>query len=235
MVDKKITLTFVCPECGSDIPKNKEVCPGCGMEVEWETSESSEMETVDEILEQIEAPIDDSGTEEKASKASDSEKIELEEGESFGEPSFKDGDDVPDGPDDEESIQDEPSEQGEYPEEYDEEDLEIPDEDEEQDSVQDTTLDEEEPVDVVEKKPKKLYANTFTSVGLLSAVLTIMSIVALVILYNWDQWVKGETEGNIGDLQMMVLYGTIVGVLVFASITAIDAFRNKTVKGSAPH
>jgi hypothetical protein len=243
MAKKEGKITYTCPECDSDIQKDAKTCPGCGMEIEWETSDFDGENVVDEILEELEdkkEPAEDSmddiveGRVATDHSGEAENEIEVESDDSI---------DAPEDTMDETSHESEPAdasektislkgsrndvegaanrtesdEGGEDLQEYDEEDLE-------------DGYDEEVPIDVAAVTERKVGSRTgtFTAIGVTAVLMTVISLMALLVLMNYDTWVKGEVDGSIGDQQLRAIYTAIMGVVLFGSISAIDALRNRS-------
>ena len=64
-------------------------------------------------------------------------------------------------------------------------------------------------------------------IGLVFALLTVVAIIGTVVLLNYDTWIDGADENNIGDTQIMYIYGAVAGIVVCALIVVFDFVRNR--------
>jgi len=83
----------------------------------------------------------------------------------------------------------------------------------------------EEPPPTPAKGPK-LYGG-LSIIGLVFAILTVVAIIGTVVLLNYDTWIDGADENNIGDTQIMYVYGAVAGIVVCALIVVFDFVRNR--------
>ena len=97
------------------------------------------------------------------------------------------------------------------------EEVEIPEED--------LATTPEEPPPTLAKGPK-LYVG-LSIIGLVFALLTVVAIIGTVVLLNYDTWIDGADENNIGDTQIMYIYGAVAGIVVCALIVVFDFMKNR--------
>ncbi len=64
-------------------------------------------------------------------------------------------------------------------------------------------------------------------VGIAFAVLTVVCIIGLLLVVNYDTWIAGEDESNIGDTQMMYVYLAVAAVVVCIVLVAWDWMRTR--------
>ena len=83
----------------------------------------------------------------------------------------------------------------------------------------------EEPTPTPAKGPK-LYVG-LSIIGLVFALLTVVAIIGTVVLLNYDTWIDGADENNIGDTQIMYVYGAVAGIVVCALIVVFDFMKNR--------
>ena len=83
----------------------------------------------------------------------------------------------------------------------------------------------EEPPPTPAKGPK-LYGG-LSIIGLVFAILTVVAIIGTVVLLNYDTWIDGADENNIGDTQIMYVYGAVAGIVVCALIVVFDFMKNR--------
>ena len=83
----------------------------------------------------------------------------------------------------------------------------------------------EEPPPTPAKGPK-LYIG-LSIIGLVFALLTVVAIIGTVVLFNYDTWIDGADENNIGDTQIMYIYGAVAGIVVCALIVVFDFMKNR--------
>ena len=83
----------------------------------------------------------------------------------------------------------------------------------------------EEPPPTPAKGPK-LYVG-LSIIGLVFALLTVVAIIGTVVLLNYDTWIDGADENNIGDTQIMYIYGAVAGIVVCALIVVFDFVKNR--------
>ncbi len=83
---------------------------------------------------------------------------------------------------------------------------------------------EEAPM-VLEKPVAKTKA--LSMLGIAFAVLTVVSVIGLMVVLNYDTWINGDAENNIGDTQMTYVYLAVVAVIVCIMITVFDFMRNR--------
>jgi len=101
--------------------------------------------------------------------------------------------------------------------EWEEEEVEIPEED--------LATAPEEPPPTPAKGPK-LYVG-LSIIGLVFALLTVVAIIGTVVLLNYDTWIDGADENNIGDTQIMYVYAAVAGIVVCALIVVFDFMKNR--------
>ena len=75
-------------------------------------------------------------------------------------------------------------------------------------------------------KGPKLYVG-LSIIGLVFALLAVVAIIGTVVLLNYDTWIDGADENNIGDTQIMYIYGAVAGIVVCALIVVFDFIRNR--------
>ena len=83
---------------------------------------------------------------------------------------------------------------------------------------------EEAPM-VLEKPVAKKKA--LSMLGMAFAVLAVVSVIGLMVVLNYDTWINGDAENNIGDTQMTYVYLAVVAVIVCIMITVFDFMRNR--------
>jgi hypothetical protein len=64
-------------------------------------------------------------------------------------------------------------------------------------------------------------------VGIAFAVLAVVCVIGLLLVLNYDTWIAGEDESNIGDTQMMYVYLAVAAVVVCVALVAFDFVRNR--------
>ena len=77
-------------------------------------------------------------------------------------------------------------------------------------------------MDAPTKKGKPL-----STLGMVFALLAVVAIIGTVVLLNYDTWIDGADENNIGDTQIMYVYGAVAGVVVCALIVVFDFVKNR--------
>ena len=73
--------------------------------------------------------------------------------------------------------------------------------------------------------PKK--GKALSTLGMVFALLTVVAIIGTVVLLNYDTWIDGADENNIGDTQIMYVYGAVAGIVVCALIVVFDFMKNR--------
>ena len=63
--------------------------------------------------------------------------------------------------------------------------------------------------------------------GMAFAALTVVSVIGLMVVLNYDVWINGDAENNIGDTQMMYVYLAVVAVIVCIMLVVVDLVRNR--------
>ena len=63
--------------------------------------------------------------------------------------------------------------------------------------------------------------------GIAFAVLTIVSVIGLMVVLNYDTWINGDAENNIGDTQIMYVYLAVTAVIVCLLLVVFDFIRNR--------
>jgi len=63
--------------------------------------------------------------------------------------------------------------------------------------------------------------------GMAFAVLAVVSVIGLMVVLNYDVWINGDAENNIGDTQMMYVYLAVVAVIVCIMLVVVDLVRNR--------
>ncbi len=96
-------------------------------------------------------------------------------------------------------------------------DVEIPEED--------LATAPEEPPPTPAKGPKRYVG--LSIIGLVFALLTVVAVIGTVVLLNYDTWIDGADENNIGDTQIMYVYAAVAGIVVCALIVVFDFVRNR--------
>ncbi len=64
-------------------------------------------------------------------------------------------------------------------------------------------------------------------IGLVFALLTVVAIIGTVVLLNYDVWIQGADEENIGPTQQNAIYLAVAGVVVCALIVVFDFVKNR--------
>ncbi len=75
------------------------------------------------------------------------------------------------------------------------------------------------------KGPKRYFG--LSIIGLVFALLTVVAVIGTVVLLNYDTWIDGADENNIGDTQIMYVYAAVAGIVVCARIAVFDFVRNR--------
>jgi hypothetical protein len=83
---------------------------------------------------------------------------------------------------------------------------------------------EEAPMALKEPVKKK---KALSMLGMAFAVLAIVSIIGLMVLLNYDTWISGDAENNIGDTQVIYVYLGMAAVVVCLLIVVFDFVRNR--------
>ncbi len=76
-------------------------------------------------------------------------------------------------------------------------------------------------------KESAMKRKVLSLMGMVFAVLTVVSIIGLVVVLNYDTWIAGESESNIGDTQMMYVYLAVAAVVVCIVLVAWDWMRTR--------
>ena len=63
--------------------------------------------------------------------------------------------------------------------------------------------------------------------GIAFAVLAVVSVIGLMVVLNYDTWINGDAENNIGDTQMMYVYLAVAAVIVCLLLVVFDFIRNR--------
>jgi hypothetical protein len=87
-------------------------------------------------------------------------------------------------------------------------------------------------VEAVEEAPMVLERpmakkKTLSMLGIAFAVLAVVSVIGLFVVLNYDTWIDGAEENNIGDTQMMYVYLAVVAVIVCILVVVFDFVRNR--------
>lgn len=207
---------FECPECGKLFGVGTMTCPGCGMAFEWDEEETEE--ALDELLEQVgegevgetEAPYDPSPG---------AEDVEASSSDEVTEPEYD--------PTPEPEMGSASSFDGVTGSEYDPtaepEAVVAAAAVEAMDAPEEAPM-EEAPVafegPVVKKK-------ALSMLGIAFAVLAVVSVIGLMLVLNYDTWIKGDEENHIGDTQIMFVYLAVAAVIVCLLIVVLDFVRNR--------
>ena len=208
-MDENVEEEYQCPDCGAFFKEGAPECPGCGTGLDWDEPDEDPDSDIDEIIKEAEQGSK-SSDESVATGPWDTEDPPIEETddkiESDGVAADGPEEGTPDGSEEElEEIEEEPEEAEEELEEEPEEPA--------------------EPAVPVVKGPK-LYAGKFSILGLVFLSLSIMAIVSLMLLYNWDTWINGADAESIGDNQKLMINLAIVGTVVCLSLSAFDVLRS---------
>ncbi len=218
MADEK--EQFECPECGKLVDAGTSSCPGCGMAFEWDEEETEE--ALDELIEQVEKaedeeaepPYDPSpGPEVVASSASD----EVTEPPYDPSPGLdvvavSDSDEETESPYDPSPEPEVVATAASY------EEMEAPAEVPAEVPMEEGPMALEEPV--AKKKALSMLGIAFT-------VLTIVSVIGLMVVLNYDTWIKGDAENHIGDTQIMFVYLGVAAVIVCLLVVVFDFMRSR--------
>ena len=204
MVDEE--EQFECPECGKLFGVGTMTCPGCGMAFEWDEEETEE--ALDELIEQV-------------------EKAEDVETEPPYDPSPGPVDEVTEPPYDpspgpevvaaaaSDEVTEPPYDLSTEPEvvatatSY--EEIEMP--------MEEAPMALEEPP-VAKKK-------ALSMLGIAFAVLAVVSVIGLMVVLNYDTWIKGDAENHIGDTQIIYVYMAVAAVVVCILVVVFDFVRNR--------
>jgi hypothetical protein len=189
---------FECPECGKLFGVGTMTCPGCGMAFEWDEEETEE--ALDELLEQVgEGEVGE--TEAPYDPSPGAEDVEASASDEVTEPEY---DPTPE------------PEVVEAPVSY--EEMEAPVEAPEEVPAEEAPMALEGPV--VKKK-------ALSKLGIVFAVLAVLSVIGLMVVLNYDTWIKGDEENHIGDFQIMFVYLAVAAVIVCLLIVVLDFVRNR--------
>ena len=225
-MNKRLQVEFTCPDCETTITAGVEVCPGCGLDIEWDEDDSTPEHDVDEILEGLKKePLSDAAQD-------DPKGLELDISEDEEDNRSEDGPIKDHDPpiDEDETESEEGARDGSVKEVDIEETIVEPDH---------SAMDEEDGPGAMEvdeyieehpgpkKKSPKLYAKVFTPIGVLFIVLAILTVLALIVLYQWDVWITGNSESSLGERQMTAIYVTIILLVIFLTFSMVDVYRNK--------
>ena len=87
-------------------------------------------------------------------------------------------------------------------------------------------------VEAVEEAPMVLERpmakkKTLSMLGIAFAVLAVVSVIGLMLVLNYDTWINGAEENNIGDTQMMYVYLAVVAIIVCILVVVFDFVRNR--------
>ena len=69
--------------------------------------------------------------------------------------------------------------------------------------------------------------SALTMLGMIFAVLTVVSVIGLMVVLNYDTWINGDAENNIGDTQIMYVYLAVTAVIVCLLLVVFDFIRNR--------
>ncbi len=243
-----ISVELECPECGAVLTKDDVNCSQCGIEIDWGLGDEPNVKDVDKMLEDILSRSGTKGVESEGSEGgpddgpqgSTDDKAEeagaqlvADEGGS-GEDASADAKTLEDQGSLKTGSDEETADEGQGDvesdeEEYREDDLELleKEEYEEAESEEESIDDEIDDIESPPPKTRRLYAKTFSALGITTAALAFLSLVGLIILFNWDTWVKGDANGNVGDTQMMAIYAAVTVTILMLVISAGDALRTR--------
>ncbi len=225
-MSKSLKIEFTCPDCETTIKTGAEVCPGCGLELEWDEEDTAIETDVEKIIDglttatSLEGEVDGpEGIVPDVSEDGKDSESTSETGEEPYDPTVKDE------PGSEESKWEESDKEPGIVEVVD-----MPELSENHDAgeaeKEEADEDIEGPIPTQGKRPK-VYAKIFTTIGLFCIVLTVLSVMALVVLYQWDIWISGSSESSLGERQMTAIYATLILLFVFLIITLADIYQIK--------
>ena len=83
----------------------------------------------------------------------------------------------------------------------------------------------EEPEPEPSAPPKKKKA--LSTLGMVFALLAVVAVIGTVVLLNYDVWVQGLDEENIGPNQQNAIYLGVAGIVVCALIVVFDFMKNR--------
>ena len=212
---------FECPECGKLVDAGVTSCPGCGMAFEWDEEETEEV--LDELIEQVKK----AGDEETEPPYDPSPEPVDEETVTQYDPSPGPVDEVTEPPYDPspgpvDEVTEPPYDPSPEPEvvataaSY--EEMEAPAEVPAEVPMEEGPMALEEPV--AKKKALSMLGIAFT-------VLTIVSVIGLMVVLNYDTWIKGDAENHIGDTQIMFVYLGVAAVIVCLLVVVFDFMRSR--------
>ena len=188
-------MEYECPECGAPLLADAKICNSCKTTFDMEADE----ESVDELLEEMTQPAET----EEVGEAEEAEDAETE-------PSYDPSPEMVetsasyeamDVAEDEAPMADVPEDEAPMADEPEDESL----------------FDLREPV---VKKKKAL-----SMMGMVFVVLAVVSVIGLMMVLNYDTWINGDAENNIGDTQVMYLYLAVVGVIACIMLIVVDFVR----------
>ena len=244
-----LAVELECPECGALLTKDKSNCSECGIEIDWSPGDESNKEDVEDMLDDIlsrsgskramgiESEESEDGPDDGPQGLTDAEAKEAGTqlaGDEAG--SVEHASEDAKTPEDLGSLEsgsgDELADEGKggygsVGEEEQEDDLEIleNEEYEEAESEQESITDEIDDIESPPPRVRRLYAKTFSTLGIITTALAFLSLGGLIILLNWDAWVKGDANGSIGDTQWMAIYAAVTITILLFAISAGDTYR----------
>ena len=243
-----LNVELECPECEAVLTREDSNCPKCRIEIDWSLDDESNKEDVNEMLEDILSKSRSKGAKEAESKEPEAGPDEGPHGladedpeEAGAQPEVDEGGPVEEASDDAKSpggrgtsepgSGEELADEGQEGDESDEEvergdELDIL---EEEESEEETISDEIDDMVAPTPKTRRLYAKTFSTLGIITVALAFLSLVGLLILLNWDTWIKGDANGSIGDTQMTAIYATVIITILLFTVSAGDAYRSRNV------
>jgi len=203
---------YECPACGAALPRGARFCVECDAELDRSVDE------VDELLEEIsasgegdveppddgEAPQGDAGG--KAEPLA--EEYECPEcGATLGEGAG--------------SCPDCGTELY-YDEDLEEEAGEEPAEPSPEDSGEEAT-----PPVAEARGPPSAARRRLSLAGTIFAILAMVCVVGLLVVLNYDTWIAGETENQVGDTQVMYVYLATAAMVACVAVFVVDLVRNR--------
>lgn len=68
---------------------------------------------------------------------------------------------------------------------------------------------------------------TLSLLGMAFAALTVVSLIGLLVVLNYDTWIDGAEENSIGDTQIMYVYLAATAFVVCLLVVVFDLVRNR--------
>jgi len=236
---KDLKVEMVCPECDAILTEDDEKCPICGIEIDWIPEDETSTLGVDEMLDDILTSSLKTRQEQASSEDGNDAPLKDAEPENEIEEDMDGGSEAEEDMEEESKVEEvgitEIMEEGGSMDEDAEEEVSDEDEDESdkehriRDGEGETTGGEDLSADLASDSsgPPQRRAKTLSSIGMVSTALACLSLVGLVILLNWDTWVKGDASGSIGERQILAIYSATIFMILMVLLSVGDVYRNK--------